>query len=699
MKTSLRKNSAAFAALKILFLTTSCLKSDLFLYLYNKFSDHATSVGVNALLKAGYATEEKFDGTNSARVRMSITITAEGKKYFADATYSSDQYYSEYMDEYGKEYMQHKNNRSLNRFYKNKRVELMLDCIGVNVFPNDKPTLDQLYHMLLPKDDPDFNVYAPVETLKRNKYPFYGMVQADDIGIAETKERFKDEGFYYSLPEIREFLSQITDEDIDDLRGCTASGVYISEDKILAVYRQTSDDVSFNRLSTSDNNLPAAIANVFSRISNFNRSIPVTGIGSGKVDALVITNGTSSIYSMVMGSKAGTRSVYQEKLRRDNEARLKKIDQISDRTTYKIKATGIDTSQQADAVKDVLMSVPGIMSVQAEKGMNTVTVTCNSVYNLKKSEVKKALSPVAGVKFITLKGEGTHTVSFLNYACSIFPHIFAVPTSQVGIKMLSYLIHTPAEEWRAEGVDLARTYALNVVGNQGFSLDAARDQNKLYVGTGRREIAVNTGNGVKRLEIPIRAVWLPFYEIKTLRAMSADTMVNPDGVPSFAYGVICYGGMEDCLAHCLRRATWYFRAVDQGDRVINPDGSEVKPVQKYTHRQIVPLTGFIRQYDSNGFRVDINDPRREKAMQRPARKPRKHAMSITMEEDEIKAIASLSKATGRSMNYLVRGALQKWIASDEFKQMANRKQSAKESEAVKDQQIEGTKEYTLLDDE
>lgn len=133
--------------------------------------------------------------------------------------------------------MHYKSNRSLNRFFKNKRVELMLDCVGVNVFPNDKPTLDQLYHMLLPKDDPDFNVYAPVGTLKRNKYPFYGMVQADDIGIAETKERFKEEGFYYSLPEIREFLSQITDKDIDDLRGCTASGVYISEDKILAVYR------------------------------------------------------------------------------------------------------------------------------------------------------------------------------------------------------------------------------------------------------------------------------------------------------------------------------------------------------------------------------------------------------------------------------------------------------------------------------
>ena len=278
--------------------------------------------------------------------------------------------------------------------------------------------------------------------------------------------------------------------------------------------------------------------------------------------------------------------------------------------------------------------------------------------------------------------------------------------------MIKYILHTTAEEWREDGIRLARTYALNVAGASGFSLDVARDANKAYVGVGRREINVSSQSGVKRFEIPIRAIWLPFYEIKMLRAMSADSLAVPDGIPSFAYGVMCYQGMEDCLAHCLRRATWYFRVVEKGDKVINPDGSEKKAVdgayQTYDDEQIVPLSGFVTQYDANGFRVDIDDKRRKKAMSKPRRKPKKHVVAFDLRKDEVDLIRRLSKATGHSVAYLLRGQIMKWTSSEEFKSLLNGKplpedlvayaESVKNDEEESNDEEEGEEFLELIDD-
>lgn len=673
MKEPLRKDSAAYAGLKTLFLITSCFKTDLSLYLSSTFSPRASSVGISKLIELGFAIEEKDDDPRSGSNRETITITKKGKIYFVDSTYKTDSYYLEYMNEYGKDYSTYKSRKSLNSFYRNKRVELMMKAAGVNVFPDDKPTLDQLYHILLPKDDPDFNVFMPADTSKQ--YPFYNMVQSDDIGIQEVRKRFQNEGFFYTLSEIREFMRGLGVGDVDSLKGCTATGVYFSQDKILVIYRQNNESSSYNRLSGSDAKLPAMLAGIFARISSFNRSIPTAGIGTGTIDAMVITNGSSSIYSMVMGAKSGTRSPLQEKRRKANQERFERFERIEDTTKYVIRIRGMDSSHKAELVEAALRQVEGVTSASAVAGDSSASFTCPSVYNLNRKAVRDALTQVEGIQYLGFKSEGSHSAVFLNHTCSVFPRIFAVPFSLLGIRMTKYILHTTAEEWREDGIRLARTYALNVAGASGFSLDVARDVNKAYVGVGRRDINVSSQSGVKRFEIPIRAIWLPFYEIKMLRAMSADGLAVPDGIPSFAYGVMCYQGMEDCLAHCLRRATWYFRAVEKGDRLINPDGSEKKAVNEtyptYDHEQIVPLSGFVTQYDVNGFRVDIEDKRRDKAMSKPRRRYKKHLLTIDFGEEGEVRIRQLSKATGRSMGYLIRKVMWEWMNSEEYQKLLN----------------------------
>lgn len=673
MKEPLRKDSAAYAGLKTLFLITSCFKTDLSLYLSSTFSTRASSVGISKLIELGFAIEEKDDDPRSGSKRQIITITKKGKIYFVDSTYETDLYYSDYMNEYGKDYATYKSRKSLNSFYRNKRVELIMKAAGVNVFPDDKPTLDQLYHILLPKDDPDFNVFMPADTSKQ--YPFYNMVQSDDIGIQEVRKRFQNEGFFYTLSEVREFMRGLGVGDVDALKGCTATGVYFSQDKILVIYRQNNESSSYNRLSGSDAKLPAILAGIFARISSFNRSIPAAGIGTGTIDAMVITNGSSSVYSMVMGAKSGTRSPLQEKRRKANQERFERFERIEDTTKYVIRIRGMDSSHKAELVEAALRQVPGVTSVSAVAGSSSASFTCPSVYNLNRKAVRNALALVEGIQYLGFKSEGSHSAIFLNYSCSIFPRIFAVPFSLLGIRMIKYILHTTAEEWREDGIRLARSYALNVAGADGFSLDVARDVNKAYVGVGRREINVASQSGVKRFEIPIRAIWLPFYEVRMLRAMSVDGLAVPDGIPSFAYGVMCYPGMEDCLAHCLRRATWYFRVVEQGDRVINADGSEKKAVNgeymTYDHEQIVPLSGFVIQFDANGFRVDVEDKRREKAMSKPRRRYKKHLLTIDFGESGVQTIRQLSKATGRSMGYLIRHVMYDWMKSDECQRILN----------------------------
>ena len=285
MKEPLRKDSAAYAGLKTLFLITSCFKTDLSLYLTSTFSPRASSVGISKLIELGFAIEEKDDDPRSGSNRETITITKKGKIYFVDSTYKTDSYYLEYMNEYGKDYATFKARKLLNNFYRNKRVELMMKAAGVNVFPDDKPTLDQLYHILLPKDDPDFNVFMPADTSKQ--YPFYNMVQSDDIGIQEVRKRFQGEGFFYTLSEVREFIHGLGIGDADALKGCTAAGVYFSQDKILVIYRQNNENAAYNRLSGSDAKISAMLAGIFARISSFNRSIPTAGIGTGTIDAMV----------------------------------------------------------------------------------------------------------------------------------------------------------------------------------------------------------------------------------------------------------------------------------------------------------------------------------------------------------------------------------------------------------------------------
>lgn len=710
MKEPLRKDSAAYAGLKTLFLITSCFKSDLSLYLSSVFSLRASSVGISKLLELGFAVEEKYTDRSFVSSRQTITITKKGKIYFVDSTYKTDSYYLEYMNEYGKDYAAYKTKKSLNRFYSNKRVELMLKAAGVNVFPDDKPTLDQLYHILLPKEDPDFNIFMPADTSKQ--YPFYNMVQSDDVGIQEVRKRFHEEGFYYTITEVRAFIKSINVGDVDALRGCTASGVYFSQDKVLIIYRQNNERAAYNRISGSDTVLPAMLANIFSRISSFNRSIPTAAIGTGTIDAMVITNGNSSIYSMVMGAKSGTRSPLQEKRRKANQERFGQLERIEDSTKYVIRIRGMDSSHKAELVEAALRQVQGVTSVSAVAGGSSVSFTCPSIYKLNRKDVRDALAEIDGIQYLGFKSEGSHSAVFLNYSCSVFPRIFAVPFSFLGIRMIKYILHTTAEEWREDGIRLARTYALNVAGASGFSLDVARDANKAYVGVGRREINVSSQSGVKRFEIPIRAIWLPFYEIKMLRAMSADSLAVPDGIPSFAYGVMCYQGMEDCLAHCLRRATWYFRVVEKGDRVVNPDGSEKEAVngtyQTYDHEQIVPLSGFVTQYDANGFRVDIDDKRRKKAMSKPRRKPKKHVVAFDLRKDDVDLIRQLSKATGHSVAYLLRGQIMKWTSSEEFKNLLNGKplpedlvayaESVKNDEEESNDEEEGEEFLELIDD-
>lgn len=710
MKEPLRKDSAAYAGLKTLFLITSCFKTDLSLYLTSTFSPRASSVGISKLIELGFAIEEKDDDPKSGSNRETIIITKKGKIYFVDSTYKTDSYYLEYMNEYGKDYATYKARKLLNKFYRNKRVELMMKAAGVNVFPDDKPTLDQLYHILLPKDDPDFNVFMPADTSKQ--YPFYNMVQSDDIGIQEVRKRFQGEGFFYTLSEVREFIHGLGIGDADALKGCTAAGVYFSQDKILVIYRQNNENAAYNRLSGSDAKLPAMLAGIFTRISSFNRSIPTAGIGTGTIDAMVITNGSSSIYSMVMGAKSGTRSPLQEKRRKANQERFEQFERIEDTTKYVIRIRGMDSSHKAELVEAALRQVQGVTSVSAVAGSSSVSFTCPSIYKLNRKDVRDALAEIDGIQYLGFKSEGSHSAAFLNHSCSVFPRIFAVPFSLLGIRMIKYILHTTAEEWREDGIRLARTYALNVAGASGFSLDVARDINKAYVGVGRRDINVSSQSGVKRFEIPIRAIWLPFYEIKMLRAMSADGLAVPDGIPSFAYGVMCYQGMEDCLAHCLRRATWYFRIVEKGDRVVNPDGSEKEAVngtyQTYDHEQIVPLSGFVTQYDVNGFRVDIEDKRREKAMSKPRRKPKKHVVAFDLRKNDVDLIRQLSKATGHSVAYLLRGQIMKWTSSEEFKNLLNGKplpedlvayaESVKNDEEESNDEEEGEEFLELIDD-
>lgn len=710
MKEPLRKDSAAYAGLKTLFLITSCFKTDLSLYLSSTFSPRASSVGISKLLELGFAVEEKYTDSNFVSSRQTITITKKGKIYFVDSTYKTDSYYLDYMNEYGKDYAAYKAQKTLNRFYSNKRVELILKAAGVNVFPDDKPTLDQLYHILLPKEDPDFNIFMPADTSKQ--YPFYNMVQSDDVGIQEVRKRFREEGFYYSLSEVRSFIKSINVGDVDALRGCTASGVYFSQDKVLVIYRQNNERAAYNRLSASDTVLPSTLATIFSRISSFNRSIPTAGIGTGTVDAMVITNGSSSVYSMVMGAKSGTRSPLQEKRRKANQEKFARYQKIEDTKKYVIRVKGMDSSHKAELVEAALRHVPGVTSVSAVTGGSSVSFTCPSIYKLNRKDVRDALAEIDGIQYLGFKSEGSHSAVFLNYSCSVFPRIFAVPFSLLGIRMIKYILHTTAEEWREDGIRLARTYALNVAGAAGFSLDVARDVNKAYVGVGRREINVASQSGVKRFEIPVRAIWLPFYEVKMLRAMSVDGLAVPDGIPSFAYGVMCYPGMEDCLAHCLRRATWYFRVVEQGDRVINADGSEKKAVNgeymTYDHEQIVPLSDFVIQFDANGFRVDVEDKRRKKAMSKPHRKPRKHIVAFDLRKDNVDLIHQLSKVTGHSMAYLLRGQIMKWTSSEEFKKLLNGDplpedlvayaESVKNDEEESSDEEEGEEFLELIDD-
>lgn len=656
MARKIRNDSAKSETLRILFYVTACWATDLNTYLLSIFSSASqVSKALKDLCKDGYITVLEKEQGQSKKVVM---ITEKGKVKYIDDNPDNDYLYI-HRNDYGKEYNQRRAKGELDKYFRNMRVVLMMEASGVPVFPDEKPSLTQLYHMLLPHNNPEYisEYYDYDDNGEIIKYPYNNYCNL--ISENECREMLNKTGIYYTIQEYRYFLKTI-DGDRDSILGTVSCGIYLNNDKCLIVYRQANDQRPIFKLSESDRRLTISVENYLGQISNFRRSIMTGGIRRGTVDALVIPNGFITVSSMVMGIKGGKRTSESKEAKKRRELRERRrgsaaeLERIDSYQEYTVRIKGLNSQDKIDKLKNVLLTENYIFKVDAEIGIINVVFQTRSGVEINKRHIRQLLKD-NGFEFKGFKSEKRSGSYLMNYANSIYSNIFIIPANSTGIAMMSYFLTTSVEQWRSDGVSLANRFSQKIIGQIGFRMNASNEQFNFHVANAIRSVELTDKNGNKVSSSEnIKIVWLPVFEVKRLYQMSVDN--NND-----LYGIICFEGMEETFAHAIRKKIWFFRPETAGNIVIDNHGNPVVnndgEYSEYNESTLAELD-LPYEFNADGYRVDKKVKAKKK--REVQAKPRYHNSSVRFELNEYNRLKLMAKQKGTSVGKLIRTVMKKY---------------------------------------
>lgn len=221
-----------------------------------------------------------------------VKITAEGWKLLEN----KNSYYIKYHERF--ERAVHTSDASeVRKMCTDARVRIMFFLADIPTFLSSKPSL---YHL--------YNAFASPADGYHEEYDHKPLYQ-DDASPAECKN-YLNNGIYYTIAEVREFLNEDSPGQADVTYVSRARGIFISNTNLFIVYTCQRGNNKMLYLRSSEKNIIDAIRQLI-KITNVRRIVPELSASplspfSNDVDALVVSDSDAIVYAMVMGHPHGT---------------------------------------------------------------------------------------------------------------------------------------------------------------------------------------------------------------------------------------------------------------------------------------------------------------------------------------------------------------------------------------------------------
>ena len=289
------------------------------------------------------------------------------------------------------------------------------------------------------------------------------------------------------------------------------------------------------------------------KISNFQREVGVLDIDKGNVDALVLVNGESLIYTMVAGRHIGkgryNAPSFKPKLHKDKaNDNIPIADEHAvvdqDYKTIELQLSmAVDGEELATDLKNALEDIDEIEQADVQADTNELSIMIKNEKTYPKEAILRTVKQLGFTGVVRKKEMLIGTL--LNAECNLYQHIYAITPNEEGRRQVRYIITTSFERQQEEMNKLLERGRNEI---QKFEIVNPKG---LYAG---RVIAEIKPFGVYTpYKDTMKVTYIPVLELKQLREMCFDV----NGVDR-VFGIICSPELYNIISKCIRKKIYFY---------------------------------------------------------------------------------------------------------------------------------------------
>lgn len=548
------KASLKYSLLTLLYFLREIRKDDLYTFGVSVRSPRATTTCYQGMVRDGLVKEEQFFTSNGKTRYYVVMLTEKGEKEFLDINYNyNDLYYEDHAKDFTSKtgdafnsYNTLGNSRNGNnkenreKLHARNRAMLMMYTSQIAVLPDEKPSLVDLVQTLTEGNEK--------ENQKINETSFYYK------GDKTAYEQILSNGIYYTKNEFLQYLGQIRADGQDQIYGARFTGILVSSDRCIVVYTinpKSTDMIKLTRVVeyTAVN----LIREEMKKISDFQREVGVLDIDKGNVDALVVVNGESLIYTMVAGRHIGkgryNAPSFKPKLHKDKaNDNIPIADEHAvvdqDYKTIELQLSmAVDGEELATDLKNALEDIDEIEQADVQADTNELSIMIKNEKTYPKEAILRTVKQLGFTGVVRKKEMLIGTL--LNAECNLYQHIYAVTPNEEGRRQVRYIVNTSFKRQQEEMNKLLErgrneTQQFEIVNPKG-----------LYAG---RVIAEIKPFGVYTpYKDTMKVTYIPVLELKQLREMCFDV----NGVDR-VFGIISFPELYNIISKCIRKKIYFY---------------------------------------------------------------------------------------------------------------------------------------------
>lgn len=544
------KASLKYSFLTLLYFLKEIRKDDLYTFGVSVRSPRATTACYQGMLKDKLVEEEQFFTSNGRTRYYVVRLTEKGEREFLDINYNyNDLYYENHVKDFSSKVgdafnscttlgsnRNGNNKENKEKLHARNRAIMMMYTNQIAVLPDEKPSLLDLMNKLGNKPK---------------------LIEPPDFYFSGDEEDYKEilkNGIYYTKGEFLQYLGQMRADGQDQIYGARFTGIIATTDRVVVVYTINPKNTDMIKLIRAvEYTAVSIIREEFKCISNFQRHVGVLDIQNGDVDALVITNGKSLIYTMTAGRHVGKGkynapytkpTLYKDKAN-DNVPVVNENSVIDQeyKTIELQLPIAVDGEELATDLKNALEDIEEIEQADVQADTKELSIM---ISNKKSYPKEKILTAVKRLGFTGVVRKREMLVgTLLNAECTLYQHIYAITPDEEGNRQLRYIVNTPFEKQQEE---MNKLLERGRTETQPFEVV---NPTSLYAG--RVVMDIQPFGTYKPYKDAIKVTYLPVIELKQLRAMCFDT----NGIDS-AYGVICSPNLFNIVSQCLRKKIYFY---------------------------------------------------------------------------------------------------------------------------------------------